>query len=50
VVTPAAVGAMERRCGRATVTCLKRVLGAVAAGTRGKGPSLAVSALLPRAG
>lgn len=38
VVGTAAVGAMERWCGRAAVTCFKCVLGAIAAETGGTGP------------
>lgn len=37
VVTAAAVGAMERGCGRATITRFKCILGAIAAETGRKG-------------
>lgn len=49
VVTPAAVGVMERGCGRAAVTRFKCVLGAIAAGTGRKGPHLSPPAPLRRA-
>lgn len=38
VVGTAAVGAVERRCGRAAVACFKCVLGAIAAETGGTDP------------
>lgn len=38
VVGTAAVGAVERRCGRAAVACFKCVLGAIAAETGGTNP------------
>lgn len=40
VVAAAAVGVVERGCGRAAVTRFKCVLRAIAAGTGRKGPSL----------
>lgn len=46
VVAAAAVGAMERGCGRAAVTCFKCVLGAIAAGIGRQGPSLTSLQLL----